>query len=59
VHVYKINEENCIPYEAIVFELGVYKHFVRAIMNQWTVPLEWNIGMEYWNVILEWNTGMA
>ena len=20
-----------------------------AIMNQWTVPLEWNGGMEYWN----------
>ena len=21
----------------------------RAVMNQWTVPLEWNGGMEYWN----------
>ena len=20
-----------------------------AVMNQWTVPLEWNGGMEYWN----------
>ena len=22
---------------------------LRAVMNQWTVPLEWNGGMEYWN----------
>ena len=22
---------------------------VTAVMNQWTVPLEWNTGMEYWN----------
>ena len=21
----------------------------KAVMNQWTVPLEWNGGMEYWN----------
>ena len=20
-----------------------------AVMNQWTVPLDWNSGMEYWN----------
>ena len=20
-----------------------------AVMNQWTVPLEWSGGMEYWN----------
>ena len=20
-----------------------------AVLNQWTVPLEWNGGMEYWN----------
>ena len=44
VHAYKMNE-NGVPYEADVFKLGVYKHFVRAIMNQWTVPPEWNTGM--------------
>jgi len=44
VHAYKI-KENGVPYEADVFELGVYKHVVRAIMNQWTVPPEWNTGM--------------
>ena len=25
----------------------------QATMNQWTVSLEWNGGMEYWNGILE------
>jgi len=22
---------------------------VKAVMNQWTVQLEWNTGMQYWN----------
>jgi len=21
-------------------------------MNQWTVPLEWNTGMQYWNSLI-------
>ena len=37
----------------VVYNCGVVSRvgmaFRVAVMNQWTVPLEWNGGMEYWN----------
>ena len=32
---------SCVSYQLV--------HDMWAVMNQWTVPLEWNGGMEYWN----------